>query len=192
MKAISKHIAILVHNYFEQSELEVPMDVLVDNGLDVTVISASGTIELTAMHGPDKAGPFRADALLEQTAPSDFRGLILPGGVYNADKLRMIEPAQHWVKEFFDKGKMVAAICHAPWLLISADLVEGRRLTGYYTLRDDIVNAGGEWADFPLIVDDNLITSRHADDLPRFCEAVVGKIEATMALAAQGSHKAKV
>jgi protease I len=90
----------------------------------------------------------------------------------NADKLRMNTSARAWVAQFMDQGKLVAAICHAPWLLISADLVEGRRLTSYYTLQDDVRNAGGEWIDQPVVIDNDLITSRHPDDITLFMDAI--------------------
>jgi protease I len=110
--------------------------------------------------------------LLANADPDMYDALILPGGVVNADYLRMNQRARDWATQFTDEGKLIAAICHAPWLLVSADLVEGRRITSYYTLQDDIRNAGAEWIDQPVILDGNLITSRQPDDLPAFIEAI--------------------
>jgi protease I len=172
---MSKKVAILVDNYFEQAEFEVPLRALRDNDVTVDII-ATRQKDLTALQHTDKGDTFAADLLLQDADPPDYDALVLPGGVVNADKLRMDKKARHWVSNFLDANKPIAAICHAPWLLVSADGVEGRRLTSYYTLQDDIRNAGGEWADFPVLVDRNLITSRQPDDLPQFCDALLGAL----------------
>lgn len=177
MQTNRKRVAILVHDFFEQAEFEGPLKALKDAGADVTVISAAHK-NLTAMKHNKPGDSFKADLLLRDAKAVDYDALVLPGGVVNSDKLRMDEKAQAWVVEFLDDNKAIAAICHAPWLLVSADAVEGRRLTSYYTLEDDIKNAGGEWSDFPVIVDGNLITSRKPDDLPRFCGAILEAIGA--------------
>jgi protease I len=172
-------IAILVDNNFEQAEFDVPLQKLKAAGAQVTVVSTN-TKELQALQHTAQGDIFKADELLESIDPEEYDALILPGGVVNADKLRMNADARAWVTRFIDQGKVVAAICHAPWLLVSADLVEGRRLTSYYTLQDDIRNAGGEWIDQPVVVDGNLITSRKPDDLEDFVEAIqegIAKLE---------------
>jgi protease I len=174
---MAKRVAILVDNYFEQAEFEAPLQALEDSDIQVEVVAASQK-DLTALQHVDKGGNFTADRLLQDAEAADYDALVLPGGAVNADCLRMNQKARQWVNDFMDASKPIAAICHAPWLLVSADAVEGRRLTSYYTLQDDIRNAGGEWADFPVLVDRNLITSRQPDDLPQFCEALLEALEA--------------
>lgn len=178
MDIAGKHIAILVDNYFEQAEFEEPMSALKDAGADVTVISTSSDKVLQGLNHIEKGDKFEADLLLGQASPGDYDALVLPGGVVNADNLRVVEGAQQWVLDFLDSGKPLAAICHAPWVLVSADAVEGRRLTSYHTLKDDILNAGGEWVNQPLVIDGNLITSRKPDDLPQFNEALIEMLNA--------------
>lgn len=168
-----KHVALLVADHFEQQELEVPLHDLQRAGMHVTVISSEGAT-LRGMHEANTGDELEADLILSEARSEDYDALILPGGVVNADMLRMDSKARAWAIEFLDSGRLVAAICHAPWLLVSADIVEGRRLTSYETLADDIRNAGGEWVDLPVVVDDNLITSRKPADLPQFTTAIVG------------------
>jgi protease I len=171
MHSTDAKVAILVDNYFEQAEFEHPLERLKADGSQVAVIGTK-TKDLQAMHHAELGGAFMADVLIDNVSADDFDVLLLPGGVMNADKLRMNTSARAWVAQFMDQGKLVAAICHAPWLLISADLVEGRRLTSYYTLQDDVRNAGGEWIDQPVVIDNDLITSRHPDDIPLFMDAI--------------------
>lgn len=171
MNAIEKKIAILVDNYFEQSEFEVPLRELESSGAEVTIVGTDKK-ELQALKHIKLGDTFKANLLIADTDPDMFNGLILPGGVFNADHLRMLPKARDWIDHFMDNDKLIAAICHAPWLLVSADVVEGRRLTSYYTLQDDIRNAGGEWVDQPVVIDRNLITSRKPDDLPAFTQAI--------------------
>lgn len=183
MNITNAKIAILVDNNFEQSEFEVPLQRLKAAGAQVTVVGTSSK-DLQALQHTKHGDAFKADELLEDIDPEDFDTLVLPGGVVNADKLRMNKDARALVTNYIDQNKVVAAICHAPWLLVSADLVEGRRLTSYYTLQDDIRNAGGEWIDQPVVVDGNLITSRQPDDLDDFVEAIqecIEKVEKTPA-----------
>lgn len=183
-----KKVAILVHNYFEQAEFEQPIAALRDAGAEVDVISA-GPLNLQGLHHVDKGDHFEADLLLKDAAWDDYDALVLPGGVVNADQLRMIEAAQEWVADFLEAGKPVAAICHAPWLLVSAEVVAGRRLTSYFTLEDDIRNAGGDWSDQPVIVDDNLITSRKPGDLEQFNDAIIGALNTTITPADKAATK---
>ncbi len=173
MSVRNNKAAILVYDLFEQPEFEEPLRFLRRAGIDTSIISTSGKKELQAMrhHKPD--GTYQADLLIEDSRSGDYNLLVLPGGALNADVLRMVEKARVWVDEFMDEGKLIAAICHAPWLLVSADAVEGRRLTSYYTIQDDIRNAGGEWVDLPVVIDGNLITSRMPDDIPQFNDAVM-------------------
>ncbi len=187
METNRKKAAILVHDFFEQVEFEEPLRALKDAGVDVAVISAARK-NLTGMQHNKPGDSFKADLLLRDAKSVDYDILVLPGGVVNSDKLRADDKAQAWVIEFLDSKKPIAAICHAPWLLVSADAVEGRRLTSYYTLEDDIRNAGGEWSDFPVIVDENLITSRQPDDLPRFCTAILEALGAPRSARQANKH----
>lgn len=172
MDVSAKKVAILVDNYFEQAEFAEPLAALKKAGVAVTVVGAR-TKNLQGLRHVDKGEVFSADLLLEDAKSADYDALVLPGGAINADLLRMNPKAQAWVREFIDEGKPLAAICHAPWLLVSADVVDGRTLTSYHTIQDDIRNAGGQWQDQPVIIDDNLITSRQPDDLPQFNDALL-------------------
>ncbi len=173
MKRANTHVAIVLDNYFEQIEFESPLGALKDKGIAVTVMTTHDKKTLQAMQHAKPGSTFVADLLLREAKMDDYDAIVLPGGVINADKLRMDETARAWVIEFLDSDRLVAAICHAPWLLVSADCVEERRLTSYYTLQDDIRNAGGEWIDQPVIVDGNLLTSRKPDDLEQFNTAIL-------------------
>jgi protease I len=177
MKPAGKHVAMLVDNYFEQSEFEEPLKALKNEGVLVTVLTTNDKKSLQAMQHAKLGSKFQADLLLKDSKPEEYDALVLPGGVINADKLRMDEAARSWATDFLDSGRLVAAICHAPWLLVSADLIEERRLTSYYTLQDDVRNAGAEWIDQPVIIDENLITSRQPDDLPKFNAAILEWLE---------------
>jgi protease I len=172
MNASGKHIAILVDNYFEQAELEEPLTTLREAGAEVTIIATKDK-KLQAMQHAALGDTFTADLLLDQASPDDYDALILPGGAINADTIRINDSAQRWVVDFIDDEKPLAVICHAAWLLVSADVVEGRRLTSYYTIRDDIVNAGGEWLNESVVIDGTIITSRQPDDIPDFVDAIV-------------------
>jgi protease I len=130
------------------------------------------------MNHDDKGARLPVDRTLAQVRPSDYDALVLPGGVANPDRLRLDERAVQFVREFMLADKPVAAICHAPWLLVEANAVAGRTLTSWPSLRTDISNAGGQWVDEALQVDDNLTTSRKPDDLPQFCAAIVKAFEA--------------
>ena len=171
MSIAAKKIAILVDNYFEQAEFEEPLEQLRKAGAEVTVVGTSQK-SLQGMQHADKGNTFRADKLLADVEHQEFDALVLPGGVVNADHLRMNSKAREWVKDFMAEGKLVAAICHAPWLLVSADVVKGRTLTSYYTLQDDIRNAHADWVDEMVVVDDNLVTSRKPDDIPAFVRSI--------------------
>ena len=175
MDISGKHIAVLVDDYFEQSEFDEPIGTLKDAGGEVTVI-ATRQKELHGMNHAQPGDTFQADLLLDQASSDDYDALVLPGGAINADNLRVNERAQQWAVNFLDSGRPLAAICHAPWLLVSADAVEGRRLTSYHTIKDDITNAGGEWVDLEVVVDDNLITSRKPDDIPKFIDALLSML----------------
>lgn len=159
-----KKIALLSTNGFEDSELMQPLEAVRNAGAEVTVISELKDY-ITGKDGTEVA----VDNIVSEVSASEFDGLLLPGGVANPDKMRMNEQAVKFVTDFFDQDKPVAAICHAPWLLIEAQAVDGRTLTSWPSLKTDIENAGGRWVDDEVVVDDNLITSRKPDDLDAFC-----------------------
>ena len=168
-----KRIAFLVANEgVEQVELTEPLEAVRDAGADVDLVAPdSGQIQ--AFNHLEKADTFTADASLGEADPSDYDGLVLPGGVANPDILRTDQRAVLFARSFFEQGKPVAAICHAPWTLVEADVVSGRTLTSWPSLQTDIRNAGGEWVDEEVHVDQGLVTSRKPDDLPAFCAKAV-------------------
>ncbi len=160
-------VAVLVMDGFEESELTEPVRALKEAGAKVEIVSAKRG-EVQAFRHFDRAGRVPADRTFDEIRPGDYEALMLPGGALNADTTRMQPKVRETIRDFFNRGKPVAAICHAPWELISAGVVRGRRLTGYYTIQDDIRNAGGEYLDQECVVDDNLVTSRQPSDLPAF------------------------
>jgi protease I len=167
-----KKVAILVNNYFEEAELVEPKKALEALGAVAHIVSSQEG-QLTAMqHDANRGSAYKVDVRLQDADPEKYDALVIPGGVINADHLRMEEKARQWVKMYMQQGKPVAVICHGPWLLVSADCVRDRRLTSFYTLQDDIRNAGGIWLDEAVVVDKNLITSRKPDDLPAFNTAI--------------------
>jgi protease I len=171
-----KRIAIIALDYFEEAELVRPRDELAGMGAEVKVYSKEAG-EIQAMQHVDKSITVPVDGTFEDLDVAEIDGLIVPGGAVNADQLRVDEDAQRILTEAIDRRILVAIICHGPWLLVSAGLAEDRRMTSYYTLKDDIENAGGEWADEEVIVDDNLITSRNPDDLPVFISTIAAALE---------------
>jgi protease I len=160
----------------EQVELTTPWQGVAEAGGTPHLVSTkSGRIQ--AYRHLDRADTFQVDAVLGEVTPADYAGLVLPGGVANPDHLRLAPAAVEFARGFFEQGKPVAAICHAPWLLVEADVVRGRVLTSWPSLRTDITNAGGEWVDSEVEVDRRggnlLITSRKPADLPAFVETFV-------------------
>jgi protease I len=165
-------VAILVADDFEQAEMTEPKKALEQAGAQVTLISPKPG-QVNGMNHDQKADSFKVDMTLDQANPHDFDAVMLPGGALNADFLRMQPKARAFVQQMDKTGKPMAAICHAPWLLVSSDLVKGRTLTSYYTIQDDIRNAGGKWVDQEMVRDRNLVTSRSPQDLPAFNSAMV-------------------
>jgi protease I len=162
-----KRVAILVADGFEQAEMTEPKRALEDAGARTSLVSpATSTVQ--GWNHFDKAERFPVDVKLDTASARDFDALLLPGGVANPDQLRMLPKAVAFVREFFDAGKPVAAICHAPWTLIEADVVRGRTLTSWPSLRTDLVNAGADWVDQEVSTDNGLVTSRKPDDIPAF------------------------
>jgi protease I len=163
-----KNIAILVADGFEEVELTQPQKALMEAGANTVIVSpAKGKVK--AWKTTDWGIELPVGQPLSAAKVSDFDALLLPGGVMNPDKLRLIPDAVRFVRAFFDEGKPIAAICHGPWTLIEAGIVDGRTLTSWPSLKTDIVNAGGMWEDR----DDGLITSRNPDDIPAFNERMI-------------------
>lgn len=165
-------VAILVTDNFEQVELTEPRQALEDVGA-TTLIVAPKEGQVQGFNHDEKGDPFPVDMTLAQASPDNFDAVLLPGGALNADKLRMVPEARRFVQEIDAAGKPIAVICHAPWLLVSAGLVKDRSLTSYYTLQDDIRNAGGDWLDQEVVTDKNWVSSRNPDDLPAFNRAML-------------------
>ena len=165
-------VAILATDGVEQSELAVPRQALEDAGAKTTLLAPKpGKIQ--AMKHDEKAEQFTVDGPLDWAKADDFDAVLLPGGALNADALRMESAAREFVKKIDRAGKPIAVICHAPWLLISADLVNGRKLTSYHTIQDDLRNAGADWADQSVVRDRNWISSRQPSDIPAFNREVI-------------------
>lgn len=166
-KLTGKRIAFLATDGVEQSELEQPWHELEKAGAKVELLSVhKGAIQ--AVRHMDKGDTFEVDGLVSDADASDYDGLVLPGGVANPDTLRANDKAVQFVRQFFEQSKPVAAICHGPWTLVEADVVRGRTLTSWPSLKTDIENAGGQWVDEEVYVDQGLVTSRKPDDLPAF------------------------
>jgi protease I len=176
-----KNIAFLAADMFEEVELTEPWKALEKAGADLDLVSLEDG-EVQAFNHYDKAGSFKVDKTVEEVSASDYDGLVLPGGVGNPDNLRQDENAVHFVRAFFEQGKPVAAICHAPWTLVEAGVVRGRTLTSFPSLQTDIRNAGGNWVDEEVVVDNGLVTSRKPDDLPAFNKKLIEEF-------AEGRHE---
>ena len=167
-----RRVAILATDGVEQVELEEPRKALDDAGALTHLIALEeGSIQ--AMNHDEKGARIPVDRTIADARPSEYDALLLPGGVANPDRLRTDQRAVQFVREFMLSEKPVAAICHAPWMLVEANAVAGRTLTSWPSLQTDIRNAGGEWVDEKVRIDDRLITSRKPADLPDFCQAIV-------------------
>jgi protease I len=163
-----KKIALIATDAFEDSELTEPMRAVEGAGAEVVIISDKKG-EIQGEHGARIA----VDNIVDTVSARDFDGLIIPGGVKNPDTMRDNGVAVNFVRDFFDMDKPVAAICHGLWLLVEADVLEGRIATSWPSIRTDVTNAGGHWVDKPVVVDDKLITSRQPSDLDAFCDKTV-------------------
>jgi deglycase len=174
-------VAVLATDGVEQVELEQPRDAVREAGAQAELLSLDDG-EIQAMNSDlEPADTFSVDRKVGDVAVDDYDGLLLPGGTCNPDRLRMDDQAVSFVREFVTSGKPVAAICHGPWTLVEADVVRGRRLTSFPSVRTDLRNAGATVVDEEVVIDDNIITSRNPDDLPAFCEAVVRELSAVRA-----------
>lgn len=165
-------VAILVADHFEQSEMTEPRKALEEAGAKTSLISPKdGTVQ--GVHHDVKADSFKVDMTLDEAQPDQFDAVLLPGGALNADFLRVEKKAQEFVRKLDREQKPIAVICHGPWLLVSAGLVKGRRMTSYHTIQDDIRNAGAAWEDSEMVRDKNWVSSRSPKDLPAFNRAMV-------------------
>lgn len=173
---MSKRIAILATDGFEEVEFTSPIKALKEEGFEVDVISEkSGKIK--AWDKTQWGAEYDVDKTLDQVSAKQYNALVLPGGVMNPDTLRTNDDALIFVRDFFKQKKPVAAICHAPQLLISADVVKGRTLTSYKSIKDDLQNAGALWVDKEVVVDEAFVTSRNPDDLPAFNAKMIEEIK---------------
>jgi protease I len=167
-----RKVAFLATDGVEQTELTAPWNVLTQAGAEVVLVSDKPG-EIQSMNHDAKGEKFRVGVEVFKVTARDFDALVLPGGVANPDKLRTNKEAVSFVREFMELDKPVAAICHAPWLLVEADVVRGRTITSWPSLETDVRNAGGAWVDKEVQVDQKLLTSRRPDDLPAFCVKLV-------------------
>jgi len=176
-----KKVAILATDGFEQDELFSPLEALRDAHADVKVVSPTEN-KIKGWHHAEWGKTVTVDLPLKQANPENFDALVLPGGVINPDHLRREPAAVQFVKSFFEAGKPIAAICHGPQMLIEADVVRGHKLTSFASIKTDLKNAGAEWVDQEVVVDQGLITSRSPDDLPAFNAKMIEEI-------AEGIHR---
>jgi protease I len=179
----NKRVAILVANGFEQVELTEPKQALEAAGAVTDIVSPEGN-KVKGWKHTDWGDEFPVDVALDDANSADYDALLLPGGVMNPDKLRTIDRAVQFIKEFFEAGKPVSAICHGPWTLIEANVVRGRTVTSWPSLKTDLRNAGAKWVDEEVIVDNGLITSRKPEDIPAFNRKMIEEF-------AEGRHTAQ-
>ena len=171
-----KKVAILVADGFEQSEMVEPRKALDQAGAETVLVSPNDD-KVRGWTEGDWGKTFKVDLPLGDAKPDEFDGLLLPGGVKNPDTLRMDEDAVDFVREFFNSGKPVAAICHGPWTLINAGVVQGRKMTSYPSVSIDLKNAGAEWVDEEVVVDNGLVTSRKPSDIPAFNRKFIEELQ---------------
>ncbi len=166
-------VAVLATDGFEESELTEPVKALQDAGAQVTIVSLRPGEIQGVRHDLDKTIKVKVDRVLGDVSADEFDAVHLPGGTVNADSMRMVPEVQAFLRAMQEAGKPISAICHAPWELVSADLVRGRTLTSYHTIQDDIRNAGADWLDREVVEDGNWVTSRQPTDLPAFSRAMI-------------------
>ena len=176
-----KRIMILATNGFEQSELEKPKAALEEAGFETVVVSPEDG-QINGWQDKDWGDAVKVDLTLDEAEAADFDALVLPGGQMNPDILRMEDKAVQLVKDFCASGKTVAAICHGPWLLAEAGVIEGKTVTSWPSIRTDLKNAGANVVDKEVATDGNLITSRNPDDIPAFNQAIIAALEDQPAL----------
>jgi protease I len=173
-----KKVAVLATDFFEEVELTEPVKALEEAGATVEIIAPKPG-EIKGLKHVDPGQAVKVDKTLDKADPADYDALLLPGGAVNADRLRMEQKARDFVTKMMDEmGKPTAVICHAPWLLASAGLARGKKMTSFFTIQDDMRNAGADWSDEEVVVDGNLITSRKPDDIPAFNRALITALRA--------------
>ncbi|WP_051286398.1 type 1 glutamine amidotransferase domain-containing protein [Salinimicrobium terrae] len=173
---MNKKVAILATNGFEEVELTSPKEAMEDEGFEVHIVSPEKG-KIKAWDKTNWSKEYNVDKVVGEVSASDYNALMLPGGVMNPDNLRTNEDALKFVRDFFEQKKPVAAICHAPWTLISAGVVKGRTMTSYNSMKDDVKNAGANWVDKEVVVDEGFVTSRNPDDLPAFNAKLIEEIK---------------
>lgn len=172
-----KRVAMLMTDGVEQVEYMEPRAFLEDNGIEVTLISPK--LKGEQIQGFNHATPakrFEVEMNIREANPQDFAALIIPGGVANPDRLRLSAESINFIRDFCSLQRPVAAICHGPWPLIDAGVVKGKHVTSWPSLQQDLMNAGAEWSDEPVVIDGNLVTSRKPDDIPVFSQAILNKL----------------
>jgi protease I len=180
-KLQGKRVAFLATDMVEQVELTEPWKAVEDAGATPELVSLKEG-EIQGFNHYDKADTFRVDRTVEEASADDYDALVIPGGVGNPDTMRMDENAVEFTRQFFEQGKPVGVICHGPWMLVEAGVVRGRKVTSWPSLRTDIRNAGGDWVDQEVVVEQGLVTSRKPADLPAFNEKIVEEF-------AEGKHE---
>jgi protease I len=176
MELSGKKIAILAANGFEQSELEVPRDRLKAAGATVEIVSIQPG-EIKGWDKKDWGRPVKVDKTLDQVSANDYDALVLPGGQINPDLLRIEDKALKFIKDVFNQKKVVAAVCHAPWLLIETGIAKGRKMTSYKSIKTDVMNAGAKWEDSEVVTDNGVITSRNPGDLEAFSKKIIEEVK---------------
>jgi deglycase len=171
-----KKVAFLATDMVEQVELTKPWEAVGEAGGSSELLSLEAG-EIQGFNHYDKADTFRVDHAVGDVSPDDYDALVIPGGVGNPDTMRADESAVQFVRDFFHSGKPVGVICHAPWMLVEADVARGRTLTSFWSIKTDVKNAGGDWVDEQVVVDGNLVTSRNPDDIAAFNEKLLELIE---------------
>lgn len=184
MSLDGKKIAILATNGFEQSELEVPRDRLAEAGAEVHIVTISPESVIRGWKEKDWGDEVTADYSVDEVSADDYDALVIPGGQINPDLLRADDKAVQLVRDFYQQKKVVAAVCHAPWLLIEAGVVEGRKATSYRSIKTDMINAGAKWEDSEVVNDLGLITSRHPGDLEAFSRKIIEEVK-------EGRHESR-
>jgi len=177
----NKTVAILATNGFEESELKSPMNALKEAGAEVHIVSLESG-EIKGWSDGNWSNSYNVDKTLNEVSQKDYNALVLPGGQINPDLLRKDKNAVNFVKSFFENHKPVAAICHAPWLLAEADVLRGREITSYDSIKTDMINAGANWVDKEVVCDSGLVTSRSPEDLPAFNKKLIEEVY-------EGKHK---
>lgn len=180
---MKKRIAILATNGFEEIELTSPKEAMEKEGFEVDIVSPEQG-KIKSWNKTDWSKEYKIDKSLGEVNAKDYHALMLPGGVLNPDKLRTDQKALSFVRDFFEQKKPVGAICHAPWTLISAGVVKGRTMTSYNSMKEDVINAGANWVDKEVVVDEGFVTSRNPDDLPAFNAKLIEEIK-------EGKHEAQ-